>query len=632
MNILCLNFVNFETLLLKIRDKYIKNNINLSNTMKVFLFFFLLSNVLLSQELTVGISSNPVTQGEKFRLEFTINGSGQNFKPPSFSGFNLISGPSVSSSTQIINGRFSQSQTWNYILEAPKTGTLFIGPASITVDGKTIKSERLKVDVLEPSQAVKEQRQQEKQQEETMQSQANNVIKDNLYVVAKANKNSAYLGEQVIATYTLYAHSELNIVELNIDKMPIFNGFWTQEFNVESNNKWQNEVINGVPFRKVEVKKVILYPQQTGKVALEPLVFNSVVRLITQGNNNSRNPFDQMFRRNSYKDFEYKVKSKELSVNIKELPSPRPIDFYGAVGNLKIETWFDKTTTVTGEPITLKMKVSGNGNLKLLSPPELKFPTGFEVYEPKLIDNSTVNLGGTAGNIQFEYLLIPRNAGEFKVGPIELSYFDLTKNAYSQYKSEEYLIKVGKGKANSTSSSNYADKEQIKYIGKDIRYIKEDINYAKKRTYFLSIEHVSVLSADLISLIFFILFKRKKDKDNNDTSGLKIRSANKVAKKRLSEAKKQLDIKDKEKFYEEIYRAIFGYLSDKLLIDTSTLNKEMIKSKLESKNISVEIVNSVLSNIDRCEYVRYAPNLGDDNLSNIYEEISDIIAKLEDKL
>lgn len=600
--------------------------------MRVLLFFFLLSNLLLSQELTVGISSNPVTQGEKFRLEFTINGNGQNFKPPSFSGFKLISGPSISSSTQIINGRFSQSQSWNYVLEAPKVGTFFVGPASISVDGKTIKSDRLKVDVLEPSQAVKEQRKQEQQQEQTLQNQAINIIKDNLYVIAKANKSSAYLGEQVIATYTLYAHSDLNIVDLNIDKMPVFNGFWTQEFNIESNNKWQNEVINGVPFRKVEVKKVILYPQQTGKVSLEPLVFNSVVRLRTQGNNNSRDPFDQFFRRNSYRDFEYKVKSKELSVNVKDLPSPRPSDFYGAVGTLNIETWFDKTTTVTGEPITLKVKVSGNGNLKLLSPPDLKFPTGFEVYEPKLVDNSTVNLGGTAGNIQFEYLIIPRNAGEFKVGPIEISYFDLSKSSYSNFKSEEYIIKVGKGKANNLSSSNYADKEQIKYIGKDIRYIKEDLNYTKKRTYFLSGEHISVLSVGLISLIFFILFKRKKDKDNKDVAGLKIRSANKVAKKRLSEAKKQLDSNDKEKFYEEIYRAIFGYLSDKLMIDTSTLNKDMIKSKLEQNKISSEIINSVLSNIDKCEYVRYAPNLGDDNLSNIYEEISDIIAKLEDKL
>lgn len=598
--------------------------------MKVILFF-LLSNLIFSQELTVNVSNNPVTQGEKFRVVFSVDGGGQNFKAPNFTGFKLISGPSISSSTQIINGRYSQSQSWTFILEAPNTGTFFIGPATIQVEGKNINSQRLKVNVLEPSQAEKERRKQAQDEENNLKNEAINIIKDNLYVIARVNKSSAYLGEQVIATYTLYAHSDLNIVELNIDKMPVFNGFWTQEINLE-NNKWKNENINGVPFRKVEVKKVILYPQQTGTVKLEPLVFNSVVRLRTQGGGGSRDVFDQFFRRNSYRDFDYKVKSKELSVNIKDLPTPRPSDFYGAVGNLEIETWFDKTETVTGEPLTFKIKVSGNGNLKLLSAPEIEFPTGFEVYEPKLVDNSSVNLSGTSGNVQFEYLIIPRNAGEFRFGPTTLSFFDLDKSAYKQFKSEEFILKVGKGKPGTTTSTNFVDKEKIKYLGKDIRFLKSDFNYSKNGKLFLSLIHLLAISLTGISIFFILIFKKKKEKDNKDTNNVKIRTANKIAKKRLSHAKKQLDLNNKELFYQEVYKAIFGYISDKLLIDNSKLNKDLIKSKLEEKHISIDIIDSVMKNIDKCEYVRYAPNLGDDNLDVIYDEISDVIAKLEDNL
>lgn len=598
--------------------------------MKVILFF-LLSNLIFSQELTISVSNNPVVQGEKFRVVFTIDANGQDFKAPNFSGFKLISGPSMSSSTQIINGRYSQSQSWTYILEAPKTGAFFIGPASIKVDGKSVNSQRIKIDVVEPSQAEKERRKQEQDTETQLKNEAHNIIKDNLYVVAKANKSSAYLGEQVVATYTLYAHSDLNIVELNIDKMPVFNGFWTQEINLE-NNKWQNENINGVPFRKVEVKKVILYPQQTGNVKLEPLIFNSVVRLRTQGGGNSRDVFDQFFRRNSYRDFDYKVKSKELTINIKELPSPRPQDFYGAVGSLNIETWFDKTETVTGEPITFKIKVSGNGNLKLLSAPEIAFPTGFEVYEPKVVDNSSVNLSGTSGNVQFEYLIIPRNAGEFKFGPVTLSYFDFSKTAYQKFKSDDYLIKVGKGKPGTTTTTNFVDKEKIQYLGKDIRFIKNELNYSKSGKFFLSLYHISGILLSAIIVFFFIIFKRKKDEDSKNINNVKIRKANKIAKKRLSDAKKQLDSSNKEKFYEEIYKAIFGYISDKLLIDNSKLNKDLIKSKLQERKISIDVIDSVMKNIEKCEYVRYAPNLGDDNLEGIYDEISEVIAKLEDNL
>lgn len=604
----------------------------MKQTMKLLLFFFLLSNLLYGQNLSVSVSQNPVTEGDRFRVDFTLDANGTNFSPPSFSGFDVLQGPSVSNSTQIINGNISQSISWSYIIKAKKTGSFFIGPASVNVSGKTVKSDRLKIDVVEPSEAEKQQRRQEQEAEQNIQDQATQLIRENLFVNVKINKNSAFLGEQVIATYTLYHHPELNIVDLNYDKKPIFNGFWAQEIDLGKSQKWETERINGVQYRKIDVLKVILYPQQTGKMNLEPMVFNSVVRLQVGGGRRSNSMFDNFFRRNSYRDFEYKVKSKSLLVNVKDLPSPRPIDFSGAVGDLKFESWLDKTKTVTGDPITLKVKVSGNGNLKLLNAPELNFPTGFEVYEPKLIDNSSVSLSGTSGNVQFEYLLIPRNPGEFKIGPIELSYFDLNSKNYKQFKSEEYIVNVGKGNGNITNGTNYVGKENVEYLGKDIRFIKDEISYSNNNYWFMSYVHLGSIAGGIGLTILFFIFVKKKEEDESDVQGFKVRKANKIAKKRLSEAKKCLDNNEKEKFYQEVYKAIFGYISDKLQIDTSDLNKELIKQKLETKKIKIETTNKLLKTIDTCEYVRYAPQMGEDNLSKIYDEVSDIISELEDSL
>ena len=234
--------------------------------------------------------------------------------------------------------------------------------------------------------------------------------------------------------------------------------------------------------------------------------------------------------------------------------------------------------------------------------------------------------------MQFEYLLIPRNPGEFKIGPIELSYFDLKSGQYKKFQSEEYKVTVGKGSGNTSSSVNYSNKENVQYIGKDIRFIKDKLDYSSSNFWFLSYTHVgSVLGAILLTIAAFFLVKRK-EADENDVQGVKLRKANKIAKKRLSEAKKMLDISNKEKFYEEIYKAIFGYISDKLQINTSDLNKEIIIKKLEDKKLNSDILNKVIKTIDMCEFVRYAPSMAEDNLNLIYNEVSDIIAKLEDTL
>ena len=351
-----------------------------------------------------------------------------NFSPPSFNGFNVIDGPRQSQSTSIMNGQMTYNQSYQYVLSAKKKGTYFIGPAKVTVNGKRIASKRIKVRVTEPSEAEKQRRADAAKQERDLAKQANELIRKNLYIKTFVDKTKVYEGEQIVASYKLYVHPDLNVIDLENTLSPTFDGFWTQDIDMNANN-WAREVIDGVPFKVALIKKVILYPQRAGKLEIKSMEFSSTVRLPVSGGNQRRrrSMFDSFFDRGNYKNFNYKITSPKRTINITELPQPEEEGFIQGVGDLNVETWFDKTKTKTNEPVTFKVKVSGNGNLKLLSPPDIEFPPDFELYEPKVIDNVNVTSSGSKGNIQFEYLIIPRNPGEFKIDPIKISWFDIKK-------------------------------------------------------------------------------------------------------------------------------------------------------------------------------------------------------------
>jgi len=598
----------------------------------LLILFFTFNLYSQNERFTASLSQNPVTQGSSFKITFTLNTSGTNFTPPNFSKFNVLSGPSQSSSTQIINGSYSQSISFSYVLSAKIKGDIILSPATIKVKGKTVKSNRVRIKVVEPSAAEKAQRQQKAQTEKDQKNQANKIIKDNLFVLVNVNKSNVYVGEQIVATFKLFRNSQLNLRDITTDKSPKLNGFWATDLETKQN--WVNETYKNVQYKSAVIKKVVLYPQQTGSLKIDPYSFNSVVRLRTQGDNRRRSSsFDDFFNRGTFKDFQHSFKSKTITINVKKLPDGQPESFSGGVGNLDAEFWFDKTETVTGEPITLKIKVSGSGNMKLMEAPKIKIPLDFEVYDPKLVDNTTTDLRGTTGNITYEYLLIPRNPGEFKINPIEFTYFNTKSKKYISSNSKEFLIKVAKGKTGATSTviSNIS-KEDVQYIGKDIRFIKEKKNKLSKNStsFFGSIYYYILFLTPIILYPLFLIYWKRKDEDSKNSVLMKNRRATKVAKQRLNSAKKHLDFNKLDLFYEELAKALWGYLSDKLNIQYSELNKDRAREVLIEKNISDSDINKLMDTIDNCEFARFAPSSDNSKANNIYTNSVNLISKMED--
>jgi hypothetical protein len=378
-----------------------------------------------------------------------------------------------------------------------------------------------------------------------------------------------------------------------------------------------------------------LIPQQSGKLTVEPFDFDCIVQLRVENQQRRKRGFfdDFFFDQGSYKDFQYVAKSRTEVVNVKPLPGGAPADFNSAVGEMDMKAWIDKPKTKTGEPVTLKIKISGSGNLKLLEPFKLNIPPDFESYDPKTSDNVTVSAGGVSGSKTFEYLLIPRNPGEFKLDPVVFTYYSLGKKKYVTLSSDAFTIKVEKGSGTYAGDVSGVNKEDIKYIGKDIRYIKTLAVLNKPSGQLFGTGLFWVLNVlPLVSFFFlFFYFRKKKELEGNQML-LKNKRATKVARKRLANAKKYMNQANPDRFYEELAKGLWGYLSDKLQIPVADLTKDSASTVLIRKNISDDLILTCMTAIDRCEFARYAPSASGISQEEIYATAADVIAKLEGAL
>lgn len=604
---------------------------------KILSLIFILSlvfNELNAQDVKfiASLSKNPITQGERFQVTYTLhNAQGTRFRPPNFRGFTALMGPSTQQSTQIINGSMSQEISYTYVLQADKIGKYTLGPGTITVKGSQIKSNSLSIEVVEPSKAEQINRKQKQNQEKNLSAQAQNVIRKNLFVRTFVSKKNVYQGEQFVVTYKIYVHPDLNIKSLTAKKEPTFNGFWTQEINT-GKSRWQPEIVNGVRFNAAIIKKVVLLPQRSGKLVIEPYSFDCVARLRVQGQRRQRRSmFDDFFGGGNFRDFPYVASSKKEFINVKSLPDNQPSDFNGAVGNMSFEAWLDKTNVKTGDAISLKVKISGNGNLKLIEPLAINFPPDFEVYDPKTADNVNVNASGISGNKIFEYIIIPKHAGNYKIKPIRFSYFDLKKKEFVSLSSKEFNISVAQGKVGQTEIISGVQKEDIKLLGKDIRFIKTgNINIYNSNNNLLGTTTFWILC--LLPLILFLLiyfYRKNQQKLASNESLLRNKKATKVARKRLTTAKKFLSENKKEEFYEEISKALWGYISDKLSIPVSELTKDRASKSLVKKNVNLELINKCLLTIDNSEFARFAPSADSGEMGKIYNDSVSVITELE---
>ncbi len=577
----------------------------------LYIALMLVSMTSFAQNFEVNVSKKQVAVGERFSLEYKTELAGANFTPPNMQNIQVLSGPNMSESSLNINGKRSRSFTVSYVLRAQQEGEAKIGPATLTTKNETFTSEAITLQVT-------------KQAQNKTQAQGENDLSSTMFIKLFVDDKNPYVGEQIVATYKIYMAEQLVNYSSN---NPVFNGFYAQNIDLSNSSEVSKEFINNRQFTVATLKKVILTPQKSGTLEVDPIEMELRVRLEDKSRGRS------FFGFPSYKEVNITVASNTEKINVKPLPSSgQPAGFDGAVGNFTLSAIVDRTDLNANEAVNLTVMYSGNGNIELLSEPKINFPADFEVYDPKVRKNISNNASGSSGKKTFEYVIIPRFGGDFELEPIKLSYFDPSSGKYKTLESEPITLHVAKG-ANSTDAAVYnpTSKEDVQILGKDIRFIKtENPELARSESSFFKTQNFYLLSALPVGLggAFWIimLFLRRKEHDQSLTS----KRAGGVAKKHLAKATKLINDKN-EAFYEAISKALFGYLSDKLSINLAELNRENIESELKAKNVSQVLITQLTKALDECDMVRFAPGVvrGKEEMLAASKEI---IEKLEDEL
>jgi hypothetical protein len=598
------------------------------NKIKIFLLSFVLfQGIILSQTFTASVDNNKVGINDRFQVTFTFSGTDinglKNFSPPSFQNFMILSGPNQSSNMEIINSTVSASQSFSYYLQAKATGKFTIGSASISSNGKDYKTNPIAIEVVSGS----------TKPNNSSNAQgpiiSNKDIEDNLFVRAAADKQKVYIGEPVTVTYKLY--TRLNIAsQMSVNKLPQYNGFWAEELDTPNNITFTTEVLNGKQYRVGILKKVVLFPSQTGELSVTPFELNVPVQI--KKRRSSGNIFDDFFNDPFFdagQTVNYNAKSNTLKIKVIPLPDKNvPPSFSGAVGSFTLNSKIDKRDVKTDEPVSLKINISGTGNIKLINAPEIKLPTGFDKYEPKISEQVNRN-GKITGTKSIEYLVIPRIAGKAEIPPVKFSYFDLNKKSYVTLSSEPYTLNVEKG----SGSSNYAEtsKENVKLLGDDIRFIKMSSDIEKKGGIVIySVGFWVAAGFPLLLLAGMVTFKKRNDRLLSNARLLKYQKAQKIAKNRLKIAKNLLQEKNQTEFYSEISLALYGYLEDKLNIPKSEFTLDQAITKLKQSNINESVINDLKNTAEKCEYIRFAPQKdGLAAMTEMYDQSANIIIEIE---
>ena len=574
---------------------------------------------------------NVVSIGEQFRLTFNLNERGSDLQLPALPNFDILMGPSTSqsSSFQSINGKTTQTVSFSYtfILRAKKEGEFTIRPASIQVDGKVYQSNELKIQVVKGQKpATSGQQQQGGQQQGAAPKQ---LSKDDLFVKVDLDKRNVFKGEQIIATVKIYVAPTVPITSFDDVKLPSYEGFWTQDIDIPNQISFTREVYDNKIYQVGILKKTILFPQQTGSIKIDPFEITCLVR---QRVRQQRSIFDDFF--DNYRTIPAKVVSDPVTIRVKELPSP-PASFYGAVGNFRFNTELNKTEAKSNEAITLKINVSGSGNLRLIEAPKLDLPVDFEVYDPKTTDRLNATDNGLSGSKSFEYLFIPRFAGQYTIPPVQFSFFNPATGKYVTRTSEGFTLNISKGDdEQSTTVTSAFSKEDVRFIGKDIRFIKQN-QYKLKPVavtfYGGNIFYLSYIGSLLLFALVALIYRRKL-KENANMQLVRNKQANKLARKHLKKAASHMKQNQQEEFYEAVLKAFWGYLSDKLNIPVADLNRDNAVSSLLNRQVKNELTDELVSIIDTCEFARYAPSAAGGTMDELYNKSASLMGKLEKQI
>lgn len=573
-----------------------------------------------------------VVNGDQFRLTFTVNTQKvKEFRAPNITDFDVLMGPtrSTQSSTQIINGKVSSSQsvTFTYILMANKEGTFTIPGASILADGESLTSNSVTIKVLPPDKGSSGNGGQAAAASSAAAS--GKISSSDLFITATASKTNVYEQEAVLLTYKVYTLVDLRSLR---GDMPDMKDFHTQEIDLPRQKQFTLEHYHGRNYNTTVWSQYVLFPQRSGKLEVPSITFEGEVAQHIE----SIDPFDAFFNGTSALSTVRKnIVTPKVVINVKELPDGKPANFSGGVGSFTMSSSISGQNVKTNDAVTIKLVVSGTGNMKLMDVPEVKFPQDFEVYDPKIDNKFNLTREGLSGSKVIEYLAIPRHAGDFTIPPVEFSYFDVKANTYKTLKTDAYTLKVEKGEGNAEQViADFTNKEDLKILASDIRYIKTGKTDLKKKQDFFFGSMFYWLGYIIPLLIFVVtmLIYRKQVAENANVAKVRTKKANKVAVKRLKYAGKLLAANKRDEFYDELLKALWGYTSDKLSIPVAELSKDNIEEKLASRQVSPELIKEFVDILNDAEFARYAPGDASAAMDKEYQAAMDVISKMENSI
>ena len=580
-----------------------------------------------------GSAPSHVSVGEQFRLTYTVNTqNATDFRAGDIPGeLEVLIGPnrSMQSSYQMINGHTSSSSsiTYTYIVCATKNGTFTIPPAHVVVGGKTIASNTLNIKVSGSPQASSgssgSPRQHRQDEQGEIRDAGSQISGSDLFIKVSANKKRVYEQEPILLTYKVY--TLVGLTSLRGD-MPDLKSFYTQEVSLPTQKSFSIETFNGRPYRTTTWSQYVMFPQMTGKLQIPSITFEGIV---VQQNRNI-DPFEAFFNGGSgYIEVKKKIVAPGIDIEVDPLPE-RPAGFSGGVGHFTVSASLNKTETKANDPVSVRITVSGTGNLKLVKQPQIELPKDFDKYEPKVTDKTKLTTAGIEGSMIYDILIVPRHQGHYDIPPVSLTYFDTTSKTYKTVTSEPLTLDVAKGSGPS-AMSDYSGQQDLQELSRDIRYIKTG-NVRQQgidEFFFGSVPYWITLAIMVLVFISLFVIFRQRAIENANVTKRRAGKANKVATKRLKKASKLMADNKPGEFYDEVLRALWGYVGDKLNIPVEQLSHDNISQRLSDRGVGEETIAQFMGALDECEFERYAPGDPKGNMNKVYEKAMTAIEQIE---
>ena len=564
-----------------------------------------------------------VVVDQPFQIHFTVNANGRDFRLPEIVNFDVVAGPFTQVSTTTVQGVTTISERYTVTLMARRVGTFTIPSASISVRGQRYTSTGLSIEVLPADAQPPAQQQQQRPN--------NEISNENLFIRTIVSRTDALEQEAILLTYRLY--TTLDIVNARERNLPDFRGFMRHDVSL-GQQQLTLENFRGRNYMTVDLFQTVLYPQRAGTIEIPAAEFEAVIR-VQNNQGRQRSIFDVFF--DTHTNVSRTVTAPAVKINVNELPKQnRPANFTGTVGTFRMSSTISAQEVVANDAVTMQIVIEGTGNMRMLSTPELRLPESFERWEPRISNDFRTTTAGVTGRRTIEYMFIPRHSGDFEIPSVELVFFDLSTRTFRTLRTPVYPLNVLRDEGGDAAGDMtfFLGREDVRQLARDIRFIRTDdfvIAPAPKPILGTLVAWLMFLIPLVITLLIFVILS-KKVKENANASLLRNKKANKMAHRRLKFANKLLKEGKKDQFYDEVLKAVWNYLSDKMAIPVASLTKDTVEAKLNERQVDEKIIRSLFHILNTCEFARYAPNSGQQEMGNLFEETIQTISDLDEKI